>query len=51
MSAIKGVDCMLRPFARGLTFVIFLLQRAGIALLWRQQKESMKRTRLVFLNE
>ena len=42
---------MLRPFVRGLTFVIFSLQKAGIALLWRQQKESMKRTRLVFLNE
>ena len=31
--------------------LIFLLQKAGIALLWRQQKESMKRTRLIFLNE
>ena len=42
---------MLSPFVRGLTFVIFLLQKAGIALLWRQQKKSMKRVRLAFLNE
>ena len=34
-----------------INFVIFLIQKAGIALLWRQQKKSMKRTPLVFLNE